>query len=298
MLIDIYGRVATDLRVSLTDVGEHPAPHVPHAGRGPAVAGQARPAHRRRGRRAGPDRGHPTRRGGGPLHRRRAAAAPRPRRDRRAVRRPRIASCRLHGPARRDRRHDVLQGLAAARAAGLTPVKVNAVLMPERNADEAPELLAWAMENDYGLRFVEQMPLDAQHGRRRDGMITAGDIRESLSIRFTLTSEPHEARGSAPTGRRLVDGGPARSASSPPSPAPSAAPATAPGSPPTAGVHLPVRTGGVRPARGVALRGAGRGDRGAGSARRGEEGRLRPRRAVFPPARPPDVGHRRLTPRA
>ncbi|KUN59372.1 hypothetical protein AQJ46_39745 [Streptomyces canus] len=42
MLIDIHGRVAIDLRVSLTDVGEQPAPHVPHAGRGPAVAGQAR----------------------------------------------------------------------------------------------------------------------------------------------------------------------------------------------------------------------------------------------------------------
>ena len=111
---------------------------------------------------------------------------------------------------RRDRHHDVLQGLAAARAAGLTPVKVNAVLMPGLNAGEAPALLAWAMENDYELRFIEQMPLDAQHGWRRDGMITAGDILESLSTRFTLTPEPDEARGSAPAERWLVDGGPAR----------------------------------------------------------------------------------------
>ncbi|MBV7695657.1 GTP 3',8-cyclase MoaA [Streptomyces sp. TRM70350] len=111
---------------------------------------------------------------------------------------------------RRDRHHDVLQGLAAARAAGLAPVKVNAVLMPGMNDDEAPELLAWAMENDYELRFVEQMPLDAQHGWRRDGMITAGDILESLSTRFTLTPEPDEARGSAPAERWLVDGGSAR----------------------------------------------------------------------------------------
>ncbi|GKQ40809.1 hypothetical protein ALMP_73300 [Streptomyces sp. A012304] len=101
----------------------------------------------------------------------------------------------------RDHHHDVLQGLAAARAAGLTPVEVNAVLMPGLNDDEAPELLAWAMENDYELRFVEQMPLDAQHGWRRDGMISAGVILESLRTRFTLTPEPDEARGSAPAER-------------------------------------------------------------------------------------------------
>ncbi|GAB2744895.1 hypothetical protein GCM10027072_46140 [Streptomyces bullii] len=190
--------------------------------------------------------------------------------------------------------------LAAARSGGLTPVKASAVLMPGPNDDEAPELLAWAMENDYELRFIEQMPLDAQHGWRRDGMVTAGDILESLSSRFTLTFEPDEARGSAPAERWLVDGGPARvsviaSVTRPiwprlrPHPAHRRRP----------GAHLPVRPGGVRPARGVALRGAGRGDRGAVGARDvGEEGRFRPRRAVLPPARPADVGHRGLAPRA
>ncbi len=75
---------------------------------------------------------------------------------------------------RRDRHKDVIEGLHAAREAGLTPVKVNSVLMPGLNDDEAPDLLAWAVEHDYELRFIEQMPLDAQHGWKREGMVTAG----------------------------------------------------------------------------------------------------------------------------
>ncbi|MFD8191900.1 GTP 3',8-cyclase MoaA [Streptomyces wuyuanensis] len=111
---------------------------------------------------------------------------------------------------RRDRHHDVVEGLEAARDAGLTPVKVNTVLMPGLNDDEAPELLAWAVEHAYELRFIEQMPLDAQHGWKRDGMITAGDILQSLRTRFELTPEGDQARGSAPAERWLVDGGPHR----------------------------------------------------------------------------------------
>ncbi|MFF0475909.1 GTP 3',8-cyclase MoaA [Streptomyces sp. NPDC004284] len=109
---------------------------------------------------------------------------------------------------RRDRHQDVLDGMAAAREAGLAPVKVNAVLMPGLNADEAPDLLAWAIREGYELRFIEQMPLDAQHGWKRDGMITAGDILESLRTRFTLTPEGSEERGSAPAERWKVDDGP------------------------------------------------------------------------------------------
>ncbi|MEV5380207.1 GTP 3',8-cyclase MoaA [Streptomyces nondiastaticus] len=111
---------------------------------------------------------------------------------------------------RRKRHQDVLDGLAAARAAGLTPVKINAVLMPGINDDEAPGLLAWALDHGYELRFIEQMPLDAQHGWRRDGMITAADILASLRTRFTLTPEDAGERGAAPAERWLVDGGPGR----------------------------------------------------------------------------------------
>lgn len=111
---------------------------------------------------------------------------------------------------RRDRHHDVLDGLRAAHDAGLTPVKVNTVLMPGLNDDEAPDLLAWAVDHGYELRFIEQMPLDAQHGWKRDGMITAGDILTSLRTRFTLTAEDDGERGAAPAERWLVDGGPHR----------------------------------------------------------------------------------------
>lgn len=111
---------------------------------------------------------------------------------------------------RRKRHDDVVRGLEAAHAAGLTPVKVNTVLMRGTNDDEAPELLAWALERDYELRFIEQMPLDAQHGWQRSDMVTAQEILESLRTRFTLTAEPDAARGHAPAERWLVDGGPAR----------------------------------------------------------------------------------------
>ncbi|MFE4969786.1 GTP 3',8-cyclase MoaA [Streptomyces sp. NPDC056660] len=111
---------------------------------------------------------------------------------------------------RRDRHQDVLDGLQAARDAGLTPVKVNTVLMPGLNADEAPDLLAWAVEHDYELRFIEQMPLDAQHGWKRDSMVTAGDILASLHTRFDLTPEDTAERGAAPAERWLVNGGPYR----------------------------------------------------------------------------------------
>ena len=109
---------------------------------------------------------------------------------------------------RRDRLGDVISGLAAAAAAGLTPVKINAVLMRGINDTEAPELLRWAVEHGYELRFIEQMPLDAQHRWRRDTMITAEEIFASLAEEFTLTPSP-EQRGSAPAEKFLVDGGPA-----------------------------------------------------------------------------------------
>ncbi|WP_030908920.1 GTP 3',8-cyclase MoaA [Streptomyces sp. NRRL F-5126] len=111
---------------------------------------------------------------------------------------------------RRDRHADVVAGLEAAHDAGLTPVKINTVLMPGLNDDEAPDLLAWAVERGYELRFIEQMPLDAQHGWKREGMITAGDILTSLRTRFTLTPEDESVRGAAPAERWIVDGGPHR----------------------------------------------------------------------------------------
>jgi GTP 3',8-cyclase len=112
--------------------------------------------------------------------------------------------------ARRDRLPDVLGGLAAAAAAGLTPVKINAVLMRDLNDDEAVPLLRFALDNGYELRFIEQMPLDAQHGWKRSEMVTADEILTALRAEFTLTADDPGQRGSAPAEAFLVDGGPAR----------------------------------------------------------------------------------------
>ncbi len=110
---------------------------------------------------------------------------------------------------RRDRLHDVEAGLAAARAAGLTPVKVNAVAMRGINDHSVADLLAWCLERGYELRFIEQMPLDAQHGWDASSMVASDEIRARLSERFTITPLPAAERGSAPAERFLVDGGPA-----------------------------------------------------------------------------------------
>jgi GTP 3',8-cyclase len=108
----------------------------------------------------------------------------------------------------RDRLPDVLSGLAAAAAAGLTPVKVNAVLIRDINDLEAPALLRFCLDHGYQLRFIEQMPLDAQHGWRRAGMVTADEILTALTTQFTLTPADPASRGSAPAEMFLVNGGP------------------------------------------------------------------------------------------
>ena len=109
---------------------------------------------------------------------------------------------------RRDRLHDVIAGLEAAADAGLAPVKVNAVLLRGANDAEAPELLRWCLARGYQLRIIEQMPLDAQHGWSREQMVTAEETLSALEAEFDLTPTGRP-RGSAPAEEFLVDGGPA-----------------------------------------------------------------------------------------
>ena len=112
---------------------------------------------------------------------------------------------------RRDRLADVITGLEAAAAAGLTPVKVNAVAMRGVNDEQVADLLAWCLERGYELRFIEQMPLDAQHAWDRSGHGHGRPRSWSGSPRgSTLTPVPDRERGSAPAETWLVDGGPAR----------------------------------------------------------------------------------------
>ncbi|MET0931214.1 MAG: GTP 3',8-cyclase MoaA [Aeromicrobium sp.] len=107
---------------------------------------------------------------------------------------------------RRPRLHDVIDGLAAAHDAGLRPVKVNAVLLRGINDQEAPDLLRWCIKHAYELRFIEQMPLDAQHGWNREAMVTADETLALLGEHVRLS--PLDGRGSAPAEKFLVDDGP------------------------------------------------------------------------------------------
>ena len=106
----------------------------------------------------------------------------------------------------RDRFDDVVKGLKAAKDTGLAPIKINSVLMPAVNEDEATELLHWAMAEGFQLRFIEQMPLDAGGIWNRSNMVTADDIFTNLAREFTLT--PVQNRGSAPAEEFFVNGGP------------------------------------------------------------------------------------------
>ena len=108
---------------------------------------------------------------------------------------------------RRDRLDDVLTGIRAALAAGLAPVKINAVLLPETLAGAA-DLLAWAVEHGCNLRFIEEMPLDADGQWTRDDVVSAADLLSALESRFTLTPAGREDP-SAPAEEWLVDDGPA-----------------------------------------------------------------------------------------
>ncbi|WP_039799746.1 GTP 3',8-cyclase MoaA [Nocardia araoensis] len=107
---------------------------------------------------------------------------------------------------RRDRLESVFAGIRAARATGLAPVKVNAVLMRE-TLSGAPDLLRWCLDEGCELRFIEEMPLDADHEWARANMVTAAELLDVLGARFSL-DEVGRADPSAPAEKWLVDGGP------------------------------------------------------------------------------------------
>ncbi|OBI50647.1 cyclic pyranopterin phosphate synthase [Mycobacterium kyorinense] len=108
---------------------------------------------------------------------------------------------------RRDRLDDVLAGLAAAKEAGFDPVKVNAVLDPATGRADVVELLRFCLEHGYQLRVIEQMPLDAGHQWRRGAVLSADDVLAALRPHFRLRPDP-APRGSAPAELWLVDEGP------------------------------------------------------------------------------------------
>ena len=101
---------------------------------------------------------------------------------------------------RRDRLPQVLEGIAAARAAGLA-VKLNTVALKGVNELEIPELLRWAHGQGLELTLIEVMPLGEVDGDRFDHYLPLSQVRAALDAQFTLTPSPHRSGGPA----RYVD---------------------------------------------------------------------------------------------
>ncbi len=109
--------------------------------------------------------------------------------------------------ARRDRLSDVLDGLVAAERAGLRPIKVNAVLHADTSAATVVRLLQFCLQRSYQLRLIEQMPLDAGHRWRRGAALSADQTLAALQRHFRLRPDT-APRGSAPAELWSVDEGP------------------------------------------------------------------------------------------
>lgn len=115
---------------------------------------------------------------------------------------------RFEALTRRDRIADVLAGIEAARVSDLSPVKINAVLIRGTNDDEIVDLARYAIEHGCELRFIEAMPLDAQGAWARETVVTAEEILEALASKWSLT--PVASDDAAPAALWQVEGTAAR----------------------------------------------------------------------------------------
>lgn len=101
---------------------------------------------------------------------------------------------------RRPHLDKVLAGLDAARAAGLGPIKINAVLLRGVNDTEIVSLVDWAVTHGFEMRFIEDMPLDGDRSWTEGAVIPARDIRAEIETAFSLAPDPR-GRGAAPAER-------------------------------------------------------------------------------------------------
>ncbi|HZS15388.1 MAG TPA: GTP 3',8-cyclase MoaA [Candidatus Dormibacteraeota bacterium] len=87
---------------------------------------------------------------------------------------------------RRDCLNTVLDGIEAAREAGLTPVKVNCVVVRGFNDDEALDFARMAREQGVHVRFIEFMPLDASGEWGRDSVVPGDELLEAVETEFPM----------------------------------------------------------------------------------------------------------------
>jgi cyclic pyranopterin phosphate synthase len=109
---------------------------------------------------------------------------------------------------RRDALDRVLGGLRAAEAAGLTPIKINTVVIGGTNDDELVDFARWARETGYEIRFIEYMPLDAQHAWERSKVMPAARILEAIDAVYPLAADGPTNEPAATYG--FADGAPGR----------------------------------------------------------------------------------------
>jgi cyclic pyranopterin phosphate synthase len=96
--------------------------------------------------------------------------------------------------SRRDKLGEVLQGIAAAKDAGLK-VKINTVALKGLNEGEIPFLVEWAHANGHDMTLIEVMPLGEVDDDREDHYLPLPAIRDQLEQRFTLTDSDHRTGG-------------------------------------------------------------------------------------------------------
>lgn len=85
-----------------------------------------------------------------------------------------------------DKLTEVLEAIEAAQSAGLTPVKINAVVVRGWNDDEIVDFARFAREMDLSMRFIEFMPLDSGHDWSKDSVVSGKEIFEQINEVFPL----------------------------------------------------------------------------------------------------------------
>ncbi len=105
----------------------------------------------------------------------------------------------------------VLEGIHAAKRAGLAPVKINSVIVRGHNDAEVADMAQFAREHDAQMRFIEFMPLDSGHDWKRADVVSGKEIRARIEERFPLVPvhQTHKPTGSETAMRfRFMDGAP------------------------------------------------------------------------------------------
>ena len=109
---------------------------------------------------------------------------------------------------RRDALDKVFAGLKAAEEAGLTPIKINTVVIGGTNDDELVEFARWSRETGYEVRFIEYMPLDAEHAWERSKVVPSRRVLEIIDSTFPLAAVGHANEPA--TSYAFADGAPGR----------------------------------------------------------------------------------------